>query len=117
MFLCLGINGRRSSDQRTLIRFVAKVRNFGLLPISARTVWLTQLGYIVRAIFLYMNNPINDINLLKMLAKQAEELAQPHMTQNPHWVSAYKQLARGSALLWRLLEQSGPNNKPETVEK
>jgi hypothetical protein len=60
---------------------------------------------------------IHNVTLLKQLAKQAEQLNQPHLTSNPHWQKAYSQLAHGASLLWRLLEQSGPSGKLELADK
>ena len=52
---------------------------------------------------------IHDVELLKKLTRQAERLAQPHNTANIHWRKAYSQIASGTALLWRLIEQSSGN--------
>jgi hypothetical protein len=50
---------------------------------------------------------IHNIDLLKKLASQAEKLSQSHMTENPYWRNAYKLIALGTSLLWRLLDQGG----------
>lgn len=62
-------------------------------------------------------NEIHDVALLKRLTKQAEYNSQPHLTDNKHWQLAYSQIAKGTALLWRLLEQSGPSDKLHPVDK
>lgn len=50
---------------------------------------------------------INDIALLKRLAKQAEEKKNDSSLPNEEFRRAYARIAEGSALLWRLIEQSG----------
>jgi hypothetical protein len=64
-----------------------------------------------------MSDEIHDIYLLKRLAKAAEHFSQGHMIDNPHYKAAYNQIAKGTALLWRLIEQSGPTGKPELAVK
>ena len=58
---------------------------------------------------------IHDVKLLKKLARQAEAKLPDHMTANPHYKAAYQQIARGTSLLWRLLEQSGSQEKPAEI--
>jgi hypothetical protein len=55
---------------------------------------------------------LENVEFLKKLAREAEKLGSPHLCPNEFWASAYKQIARGAGLLWRLLEQSGNNEKP-----
>lgn len=54
-----------------------------------------------------MEQEIHDIALLKRLTKEAEELTEKTLDGNPHWHKAYKQIAAGTGLLWRLIEQAG----------
>lgn len=54
---------------------------------------------------------IHDVELLKTLTRQAEAQLPEHITAHPHWRAAYQQIARGTALLWRLIEQSGPQDQ------
>jgi hypothetical protein len=56
-------------------------------------------------------NELRNIDFLKKLAKESGELAKEDVTPNEYWRGAYKQLARGSSLLWRLLEQQGGQEK------
>lgn len=64
-----------------------------------------------------MDDKLHDITLLKQLAKNAELLSQPDNTTNAHWRAAYIQIARGTNLLWRLLDASGGDGKTVIVDK
>lgn len=50
---------------------------------------------------------LHNITLLKKLSAQAGKLANPETTKAPHLRAAYEHIARGTGLLWRLIEQGG----------
>ncbi len=50
---------------------------------------------------------LQNIQFLKSLAKEAQKLSIAPNVHNAEWQKAYKFIAQGSALLWRLIEQSG----------